>query len=178
MARDGIDRRAVARYAKNLQKEFAKHPIRIPVETENRGGWTSPTFGGSTTVHHGPVFHGDVNGAQLAWGNTRVNQAQTNTQQIAEGFEELALAVASTLEGLSASGLAEEEQRDVEESARALLRETTESEPNRGALRRGLATIKGFLFPIAHGVSDGTAAGAKEWAQEAIRRLSEAPIPS
>jgi hypothetical protein len=34
MARDGINRQAIAKMMRDIQREFDKHPIRVPVETD------------------------------------------------------------------------------------------------------------------------------------------------
>ncbi len=169
MARDGINRQAIAKMMRDMQREFDKHPIRVPVEADGPALSTSTTFG--HTVYNGPVFHGDANGAQLAWGNQTVKQSQNQTQQIAPGFEAIATAVVRTLEQLPAVGLAAQDQRDAEGAAREILTEVTQSEPDRGKIRRALTALKGFLAPVAIGLAAGAGKGAQEWARTAIDQL-------
>jgi hypothetical protein len=170
MARDGINRQAIAKMMRDIQREFDKHPIRVPVETD---GPALPPTGAAFghTVYNGPVFHGDANGAQLAWGNQTVKQTQNQTQQIAPGFEAIATAVVRTLEQLPAVGLAAHDQQDAEGAAREILTEVTQSEPDRGKIRRALTALKGFLAPVAIGLAAGAGEGAQEWARTAIDQL-------
>jgi hypothetical protein len=169
MPRDGINRQAIAKMMRDIQREFDKHPIRVPVETDGPALPTGATYG--STVYNGPVFHGDANGAQLAWGNQTVNQIQNRSQQIAPGFEAIAQAVVRTLERLPAVGLTEQDQQDAEDAAREILTEVTEPEPDRGKVRRALSALKGLLAPVAVGLTAGTAEGAQEWAKTAIEQL-------
>jgi hypothetical protein len=120
---------------KNIQREFDKHPIRVPVETDGPALPTGTPFG--HTIYNGPVFHGDANGAQLAWGNQTVNQTQNQTQEIAPGFEAIATAVVRTLEQLPAVGLAAQDQQDAEDVAREVLTEVTQPQ--------GLGIVRGCL---------------------------------
>lgn len=167
MARDGINKRAIAKMMRDIQVEFDKHPIRVAVEAD------SPVVPGSagTTIYNGPVIHGDANGARLAWGNQTVHQTQNQTQQIAPGFEPLAQAVVRTLEQLPAVGLPAQEQQDAEETARDILTEVTEAEPDRSKIRRAVAALKGFVAPVAAGLAAGAEDGAREWATTAIQQL-------
>jgi hypothetical protein len=164
-----INKQAIAKMMRDIQREFDKHPIRVPIETDGSKLPTGATFG--NTVYNGPVFHGDANGAQLAWGSHMVNQTQNHSQQIAPGFEAIANAVVRTLEQLPAVGLAEHDQQDADEAARAVLTEVTQPQPDRGKIRRALSALKGLLAPVALGLAAGTAEGAQEWAKTAIEQL-------
>lgn len=167
MAGFSINKREIARMMKEIQTEFDKHPIHVPVNADP----SLPPTGG-TTVYHGPVIHGDVNGAQLAWNNQTVNQSQqSQSQQIAPGFEAIAQAVAKTLEGLSAVGLSEVDRAEAEEAAQEALTEVTQDEPDRGLIRRAVRALKGVLAPIAAGLQAGVEAEAQEWAKTAIEQL-------
>jgi hypothetical protein len=171
MPSGGIDRRAVARMMKDIQREFDKHPIRVPVEVEDPKLLAeSPSFG--TRIYNGPVIHGNANGAQLAWNSENVSQtAVTRTEQIAPGFEAIAQAVVRTLEELPVVGLPEGEQREAEAAANEVLVEVTQPDPDHGKIRRGIAALKGFLAPIATGLSKGSGDGAQQWAKTAIEQL-------
>jgi len=181
MPQGGIDKRAIARLMKNMQREFDKHPIRVPLETEeptvHSGGFYKGGFykGGipdiGTTVYNGPVIMGNADGAQLAWGNQSVNQTIHQTEQIAPGFEAIAQAVVETLKQLPAAGLPEEDEADAEASANEVLVEATRPEPDRGKIRRALSALKGYLAPVATGLVAGGGEGAQEWAKTAIEQL-------
>ena len=62
-----IDSQAIARLTREIQREFDKHPIRVPIQT---GQPVLPCgariHGAATTVYHGPVIYG--NGGQRAVG--------------------------------------------------------------------------------------------------------------
>jgi hypothetical protein len=172
MASVSINHQEIARMMREIQREFDKHPIRVPVQAD------PPVLPGSlvrgtTTIYNGPVIHGNANGAQLAWGNDNVYQTQIRTEQVAPGFEAIAQAVVKTLEGLAGASLAEDDRQDAEAAARDVLVEVTQSAPNRGKIRRALSSLKGFLAPIAMGLAEGGAEGsAHEWARMAIEQLS------
>lgn len=162
MPRDGINRRAIAKLQKKIQREFDKRPIRIALETDGSD------LGVGTTIYNGPVFQGDVNGAQLAWDNQSVSQVQ-HTQQIAPGFESIAQAVVETLKELSAIGLVDADLEDADKAGRDVLAEVTAAEPDRSKIRRALAALRGVLAPVALGMAGAT---GQELAREAIERLS------
>lgn len=146
------------------------HQLR-PRQSAN-GTITDPFTGsGSTVNYNGPVIQGDANGARLAWGNQDVDQSQTDTQQIAPGFEPIAQAVTKTLEQLSMAGLSERDQEDAEEAAKEVLTEVTQPEPNQGKIRRALAALKHLLAPVTAGAAAGAGAGAQQWARTAIEHL-------
>jgi ketosteroid isomerase-like protein len=166
-----INKRGIAQMAKEIEREFAKHPIRVPIEGDPSTSLAGQ-FGGSTTVYNGPVIFGDVDGAQLAWGNQTANQhQQQRTETITPGFEAIAQAVVSTLEQLPAAGLAEEDLREAEATADEVLTEVTRPEPDRGRIRRAVTALRGFLAPVATGLSVGAGEGAEEWARTAIEQL-------
>jgi hypothetical protein len=174
MPKVSIDRQAIAWMMREIQHEFDEHPIRVPVHADPPLPAGSPT-GSTTTIYNGPVIHGDANGAQLAWGNETVYQTQTRAEQIAPGFEVIAQAVAKTLERLPSAGLAEDDQQDAEAAARDVLVEVTQSAPDRGKIRRALASLKGFLAPIAMSLAEGGAEeSAHEWPRMAVEQLSRA----
>jgi hypothetical protein len=171
MAEVSINKQEIARMTREIQREFDKYPIRVPVQADSPvppGGFAT----GSTTIFNGPVIQGDANGAQLAWDNDIVHQTQNRTEKIAPGFEAIAQAVVKTLEGLPGAGLAEDDRQDAEAAARDVLTEVTQPEPNRGKIRRALSSLKGFLAPIAMSLAEGGAEGsAHEWARMAIEQL-------
>lgn len=164
-----INRQAIARMMRDVQREFDKHPIRVPVEADE-GQLTGGRSPGST-VYNGPVIFGDANGAQLAWGNETVNQSQQHVEQIAPGFEVLAQAVVRTIEGLPRAGLTAEDEQAAEDAAKEVLDELTHPQPDSGRIRSGLAALKGILAPLAIGLTAGARDGAREWAKTAIEQL-------
>ena len=169
MTRSGIDKHAIAKIMREMQREFDKHPIRVPLETEGLIARDGTAMG--NTVYNGPVIYGSADGAQLAWNNQTVDQTQNQTQQVAPGFEALAQAVVSTLHQLDLLGLAEEDEVAAQDAAREVLTEITRAAPDQGRIRRGLSMLKGVLAPVAIGLSTGAGEGAQEWAKTAIEQL-------
>jgi hypothetical protein len=168
MARVTIYRREIARMTREIQREFDRHPIRVPVRAD---GPEFPPGARRTTIYNGPVIHGNADGAQLAWGNQAVSQTSHRSEQIAPGFEAIAQAVVRTLEQLPVAGLSIEDQRDADGAARQVLAEVVQPDPDRRKIRRALSAMKGLLAPLATGLVEGAGDGAHEWAKTAIERL-------
>ncbi|PRX52606.1 hypothetical protein B0I32_1313 [Nonomuraea fuscirosea] len=168
-----INKQGIARMAREIQKEFDKHPITVAINVDEPDLPTGFAVQGHTTINYGPVIHGSADSAQLAWNNSgTVNQAQNfGEQQIAPGFELLAQALISTREGLTGLGLADEDLADAQTAADDALAEVTQSEPDRGKLRRAVAALKGLLAPIATGLTAGASEGAQGFARTAIEQL-------
>ncbi|MEU4878213.1 hypothetical protein [Streptomyces sp. NPDC021608] len=122
--------------------------------------------------YDGPVFNCAVSGSQFAWNNETVTQNQQLNGPVTPGYEALATLVGELLRQLPGAGLADREREDAEAAARDVLTEVTAAEgPEPGRLRRALNGLRGALAPVATGIAAGTAVGAQEWAQEAIRGL-------
>jgi len=156
-----------------MQKEFDKHPIKVPVRVQEPDLLAAYAVPGHAAIYHGPVIYGSADGAQLAWNNSgTVNQAMNfGEQQIAPGFELLAQALISTREGVRGLGLAEEDLTDALAAVDEALAEVTQAEPNRSKLRRAVAALKGMLAPIATGLASGASASAQDFARTAIEQL-------
>lgn len=160
-----MNRSAIARMMRDIQREFDKHSITVPVNADVRD------VPATTNVYNGPVIHGSADGAQLAWNNQTVHQTRSNTEQIAPGFETLAQAVAKTLEGLAILGLPDDEKKDAEAAGHEILEEMTRAQPDKARIKRGLVALKGLLAPVAAGLSAGAGQGAQGWARTAIEQL-------
>jgi hypothetical protein len=166
-----INQHGIAQMAKEIEREFAKHPIRVPIEGEPSTSLPG-VISGAMNVYNGPVILGNADGAQLAWGSQTVTQTQQQrTETITAGFEAIAQAVVSTLEQLPAAGLAKQDLRDAEAAANEVLTEVTQPTPDRGRIRRALVALKGFLAPVATGLAVGAGEGAEDWARTAIEQL-------
>jgi hypothetical protein len=170
MARSGINKQAIARMMRDIQREFDKHPIRVPLEADAPRVVPLPTTAAGN-IYNGPVIYGSADGAQLAWNNQTVDQTQVRTEQVAPGFELLAQAVVSTLLQLSVAGLEEEDQQAAEDAANEVLAQVTRPDPDRGKVKRALSALKGALAPVALGLRSGAGDGAREWAKTAIEQL-------
>lgn len=177
MARSGfkINQQGIRKMMREIQREMDKHPVKARIEADTAGvSLGSGAAVAGANVFNGPVIHGDVNGAQLAWGNTTVNQTQNRGEQIAPGFEALAQAVVDALRQLPTMGVGEEDIEDAAAAGEDVLNEVVQAEPDRGKIRRAVAALRGYLAPVATGAVDGAAAGSEEAARAIIERLSTA----
>lgn len=84
-----INKQAIAKIQRDLQREFDKHPIHVPVNANTPAGFghVLPT---TVNHYHAPVVtvHGDH--AQVAWGDGSITQGQGDVSQVTEGYEALA----------------------------------------------------------------------------------------
>ncbi|WP_336627540.1 MULTISPECIES: hypothetical protein [unclassified Microbacterium] len=164
-----INKEGIRQFTRELEREFAKNPVRIPVEAD------SSTVGaaGALTVnnYHGPVVTVTGGNAQLAWNNAGdVSQTQKKVEQIAPGYEDLARALTDLLAELTSFGLGDDEQ-EARSQAEAVLAEVVKTDPDQGVIRRGLTMIKGLLAPIAAGVTAAVTAESTEAARHTIEVL-------
>jgi hypothetical protein len=164
MAKSGINRQEIARMARDIQREFDKHPIRVPVEANVARGVASQN------VYNGPVFFGDANGAQLAWNNEVADQRQI--REVAPGFEQTAAVVADVLRDVARAQLPEEQRLLAEECGREVLDEVTSDAPQQSKVGRGIAVLRGVFAPIALGAHAGVGDAARAWARTAVERLT------
>ena len=164
----GVNKRGIEKLTREIQREFDKHPIQVPVRAQREAGVEAAA---GSTHYYGPVInvHGDR--AQLAWGNRDVVQSQARSEEIAPGYEAIAQAVVSTLRELASAGLPADDRQEAEAIGAEALAEVVKDEPNRGVIRRSVAALKGFLSPIALGMATGAGDGAEEWARTAIEQL-------
>ena len=161
-----INRQAIARMTREIQREFDKHPISVPIKGEPR------IHDRGSTVYNGPVVNVLGDGAQLAWDNRDVYQGRREQQEIAPGFEAITQALVSTLEHLAEVGLNKEDRITAEDAASDVLSEVTKESPDRGVIRRGVAIVKGILAPLAVGARAGVSDSAREWAKTAVEQLT------
>jgi hypothetical protein len=91
-----INTRGVEEMTRELQREFDKHPIRVPVTA---GLPDLPDIvGGSVAIYNGPVIMGNADGAQLAWNSQSVSQSQDGQRwQVDERYTELAQVTADEI---------------------------------------------------------------------------------
>lgn len=139
----------------------SEHLGHIAVKWGKRPAQEEPVAG---TVYNGPVvtIHGGTN--QVAWGNESVSQHQGN-EAIAEGYADLAQAVTEALRLLADErNLDPDDQSIAREAGEAVLAEVTKPEPSPGAIKRGLATLRGVLTSAA-------TAAATAGAGEAMKAL-------
>lgn len=164
-----INKQGIRQMTREIEREFARNPIRVPIETEFAGVY--PTAGGSVTNYNGPVVTVNGDHAQIAWNNGTVNQGQNRSDQIAPGYEQLAAALAELLAGLPSLPLEQDDEAEVRANIETVLAEVVEEEPNQGIIKRGLTMIKGLLSPIATAAAEAVSEESAELARSAIQEL-------
>ena len=171
-----INKRGIEQMMREMQREFDKHSIRVPVEADSAGAF--PAHGaapGHVANYYGPVVQVNGDRAQVAWGGS-VTQNQDGVQEVAPGYEALAAAVVEIRRGLAATGLGAGEQREAEAAADDLLREITVPEPDPGKVRRAATMLKGFLASVLIGGGEGIGEGAVDWVRTGIEQLGNLPF--
>jgi hypothetical protein len=163
-----INRQGIQRMAREIEREFAKHPVRVPIEADPSGLTWAPAV--TVNNYHGPVVTVTGDHAQLAWSNDTVNQTQDRVEQIAPGYEDLARTLTDLLANLTVLGLGDDEA-DARDNTEAVLSEIVKETPDPGVVKRGLTMIKGLLAPIATGVRLAVTAESTEAAQHVIQAL-------
>ncbi|QCP08433.1 hypothetical protein [Micrococcus luteus] len=177
--RSGVDRNAIRRIARQIErdfnKEFERRPLRIPVEHEIAPGSPQPH---PHVVNHyaGPVVTINGDHAQVAWnGGTNIGHRE-ESQTVTPGFEQVAKVVSDVLAQADALELEEDERLELQQTGEEILTEVVKEEPDTGAIRRTLRTLKGFLAPaLTAGASAAVSTEAQEAAQaafDAIQALS------
>ncbi|MBT2568135.1 hypothetical protein J7I84_16840 [Arthrobacter sp. ISL-85] len=167
-----INPSAIKKMTQDIQREFDKNPIQLPVNAD------SPAFR-SGDVYNGPVINVQGDNTQLAWDNRDVQQSNTVNppSDIAAGFEPLSEAVVRILKEVHASGLDPEDIAAVEEAGKEILDEVTKQEPEQGRIKRAVTYMKGLLAPlvirIAESAAEGAGEGAHDWAATALDVLSQ-----
>ncbi|MFC3993155.1 hypothetical protein [Actinoplanes siamensis] len=170
-----INKREIARMMRDMQKEFNKHPIRVPIEADPQLQPGSNAFPNTTINNNfGVIFHGNADGAQVALNNSGEINQQHHGDQVAHGYEPLAQAVALVMEGLAKVELTDDDRHDAEEAAAEIVAEVTAEQPDPGKIRRAMKVLKGVLAPIGAGLATATSAEAQEWARTAIDQLGSA----
>ncbi|MFG2058955.1 hypothetical protein ACGFI9_33525 [Micromonospora sp. NPDC048930] len=169
------------RLIKGVRVAQLRGPVRAEITTDgidcvtdwesNVAEYLRDQRGYGPTINHGPVFHGNTQGGQWAWGNRDVAQHQEITQQVAPEFQPLAEAVAAILKQLPAYGLNPQEQQDIEDAANEVLAEVQQDQPEPGKLRRLATAVKGFLFPIA---AEAANEEVRELAQQGLDQITAA----
>lgn len=151
---------------RELGREFAKHPISVPIEADP----TTLSAGGGTTVNNFVTVTG--NNTQLAWDTDGdVTQNQDDAQQTVPGYEEIARSLTEFIANLAALGLGNDEP-EAKQQTETVLTEVAKPNPDKGVIKRGSTMIKGILAPITAGVSAGVTPETSEAARHMIEVLS------
>jgi hypothetical protein len=151
-----INKQGVRQMTRELEREFAKHPVRAPFEADP----SNLAAGGGMTEnsYHGPVVTVSGDNAQLVWGaNGDITQIHDHAQQIAPGYEKIARSLTDLMANFATLDLGDDET-EAKEQAETVLAEVIKPDPDKGVVKRGLTMIKGLLAPISAGVSAGVTA--------------------
>lgn len=169
-----INREGIRQMTRELEREFAKHPVRVPIEVDSQGD-TWP-LRSATTVnnYHGPVVTVNGDGTQLAWNSTSVHQSHERVEQVAAGYEDLAQIITDLLANVDRLSLTQGDVEDLRANADAVLQQVTTEDPDQGAIRRAVMMIKGLLAPVGVGVGDAVTAQTAELASEVIVAIGRA----
>jgi hypothetical protein len=170
-----INKEGIRQMAREIEREFAKNPIRVPLQADPSGVQLPPAM----TVHNynGPVVTVTGDHVQLAWSNRNVTQTQTGTEQVSAGYEKVADLVTRLLAGLPSLGLEPDEETEAQATGEAVLREVVKAEPDRGLVKRGITMIKGLLAPVAADISTAVTEESVDLAKQIIEALGDA-LPS
>lgn len=161
-----INENAIRRMTREIQREFDKNPIHIPLEAEAPGTAFPSAV---TNNYHGPVVTIHGNNAQLAWDNETATQ--THNQTITPGYEELAKAVTGMLASLPALGLPKDDELEAKSAAESVLGEVIKDEPDQNRIKQGITMLKGLLAPVATGVGEAISAESADLATTLIHSL-------
>lgn len=164
-----INKQAIRKMSREIEREFAKNPVRVPLEADD----STLSLPAATTVsnYHGPVVTVNGDHAQLAWDNQSVTQVQTHIEQVAPGYEQLAQLLTDILANLSTFQLDETDGSELRENANLVLQEVVKSEPDQGIVRRGVTLIKGLLAPISAGLGKAATEETADAARQVIDAL-------
>ncbi|MCS3494398.1 hypothetical protein M2368_003430 [Arthrobacter sp. JUb119] len=166
-----INKQAIRKMTRDIEREFAKNPVRVPLETDP-SAVSLPT---ATTInnYNGPVVTVQGDHAQLAWGNQNVEQTQNASEQVAPGYETLAGLLTDILASLPNFQLDSSDEDEVRSNATSVLQEVVKAEPDQGLVRRGITMVKGLLAPVASGLSKAATDETAETAREVIEALGQ-----
>lgn len=170
-----INKQRIRQMTREIEREFAKNPVRIPLEADASGLQLPP----ATTVnnYHGPVVTVTGDNAQLAWNNRDVSQTQSNIEQVAPGYEALADLVTRFLASLPTLNFDPEDEAEAHAASDTVLREVVKAKPDRGVVKRSITILKGLLAPIASGLSQAMTEETTEMARHMVDALGNV-LPS
>lgn len=167
-----INKQGIRKMTKEIERELARNPVRVPLKVDRPGGAGSH----STTVnnYNAPIVTVNGDHAQLAWDAGHVTQTQERTEEVVQGYEQLAQTVSKLLNELPNLPLDEDDRADARDNADVILDEVVKPEPEKSVVKRAATFQKGLLAPIAAGVVTGTTAEMAEVTRQLIEGLSSA----
>lgn len=170
-----INQHGINRLMKDLQKEFGKHRLVVPVEAESddMSSFARANIVNNYNTGSGPVFNqSNVNHSQFASGNRHVAQEMGSDASTSPELQQFIDKISKIIEELDENGIQGETRAEADEAASEALTEATKDEPDNTLVRRAVNTLKGALLSVANGLTTGAAAGSQAWAQKAISDLS------
>ena len=137
-----INKQAIAKMQRDLQREFDEHPIRVPINAEPPESFGQPA---TTTVnhYHAPVVTINGDRAQFAWGAGEIRQDQGAVSQVTPGYEEVARLTAEVLAKLDEFVLTSDEAQDARDNGELLLAEVVKPDPDKSLLRCAATMLRG-----------------------------------
>lgn len=156
-----INKAAIAKMMREMQAEFDKHPIRVPVAADAK-------LPAPVTNYNGPTVIVSGDGAQIE----RIEQNHQITQTVAPGFEQLAIVVTELLKRLDNLPLSQDDRDVAREAGDQIVSEVAKSEPNQGSLVRGKKLLIGVLAPLIIAAQSGLDDGVREWVKTVIEHLT------
>jgi hypothetical protein len=167
-----INKRGIRQMTREIEREFAKNPVRVPLQVDPSGVQLPP----ATTVnnYNGPVVTVTGDHAQISWNNHDVTQSQEVAEQVSPGYEELADLVTRLLASLHELTLGPDDETEARATSETILREVVKAEPDKGIVKRGVTMLKGLLAPVASGVTKAVTQESADVAQKMIESLGEA----
>ncbi|MBM3714187.1 MAG: hypothetical protein FJW64_00365 [Actinobacteria bacterium] len=163
-----INPQAIRQMSKEIEREFARNPVRIPVQMD------APTpLPPAATInnYNGPVVTVNGDHAQIAWDNDTATQ--NGSQVIADGYEQLAAIITDLVASISTFALSPEEEGDGRDAAGAVLAELVKESPDTSIVRRGVTLLRGLLGPVAAGLNRAATEETAETARAVIQQLTE-----
>lgn len=170
-----INKQGIRQMTREIEREFAKHPVRVPLQADSAGVQLPPAT--TVTNYNGPVVTVTGNHAQVAWGNHDVAQSQEHAEQVALGYEELADLVTRLVASFPSLALDPDDETEARTTGETILREVVKTEPDRSVVKRGVTMLKGLLAPVSSGVSKAVTQESADFAQQMIESLGNA-LPS
>ncbi|MGV3104141.1 hypothetical protein [Rothia sp. 32237D007AR] len=175
-----INKSAVEKLTRNLQCEFDKNPVSIPIQgyLEVSGQDKSQKPDSAPTIvnnYHAPVVTNYGNRTQIAWGSQNITQTSEHQENVATGFEEFAQGLEQVLTDIDTSPIAEEEKQKFKTIAEQTLQETAQPNPDVSILSVGIERLKGILAAAALGLHQGVTAEAQDIARSGLEALNQLP---
>lgn len=79
-----INKQAIRQMTREIEREWAKNPVRIPLQADSTGIDLPPAM--TVNNYNGPVVTITGDHAQVAWNNHDVTLSQEPSQQVAPGM--------------------------------------------------------------------------------------------